>query len=239
MNFVKKLILVGFIVIAACNPATDSSGLTTVMVQEVEQVNNYTYMLVKAKGPAYWIAVPSMEVNVGDTYQYQGGMLMEDFHSQELDRTFDKVLFLETLFGASDPVPGTQAAQQAVPAGHPEVQGVTPGSNVKEERADVRVEAAEGATSIADLFANPQDFEGKTIRVRGEVTKFNEAIMNRNWIHLQDGTEFEGKYDLTATSTDPFQTGSIVTLEGVLAVNKDFGYGYKYEILLEEATAVD
>jgi hypothetical protein len=31
--------------------------------------------------------------------------------------------------------------------------------------------------------------------------------------------------------------GQVVTFEGVLAVDMDFGYGYSYEILLEQATA--
>ena len=237
MDFVKKFVLAGFILtIVACNTSTDSSGLTTVKVLEVEQVASYTYLLVKAKGPEYWIAVPTMEAEVGESYQYQGGMLMEDFHSKELDRSFDKVLFLETLFGASDPIPEAQAAHSAM---HGAVQEATPGSTAKSERADVHVEATEGTTSIADLFANPGDYAGKKVRVRGEVTKYNPAIMERNWVHLQDGTEHEGKFDLTATSSENFAKGTVVTIEGVLAVNKDFGYGYSYELLLEEATLVE
>ncbi len=62
--------------------------------------------------------------------------------------------------------------------------------------------------------------------------------MELNWVHIQDGTEFEGKFDLTVTSTESFKVGSVVTLEGVLALNKDFGYGYSYEVLLEKATAI-
>lgn len=240
MDFVKKILVAGILLTSvACNTPTDSSGLTTIKVLEVEQVANYTYLLVKAKGPEYWIAVPTMSAQVGETYQYQGGMLMEDFQSKELDRTFDKVLFLEALFSTSEAGSGMDAAQQAMPSGHPAVQDATPGSTVKTERADVRIEATEGTTNIADLFANPGNFDGKTIRVRGEVTKYNAAIMERNWVHLQDGTEYDGKFDLTATSVENFQVGTVVTLEGVLAINKDFGYGYSYEILLEQAKAVE
>ena len=72
----------------------------------------------------------------------------------------------------------------------------------------------------------------------GEVAKYNPAIMERNWIHIQDGTEFEGKYDLTATSSESFEVGQVVSLQGVVALNRDFGYGYAYEVLLENATAV-
>ena len=83
------------------------SEFTTVKVKEVEQVGNYTYLLVKAKGPEFWVAVPSMEASPGETYHYQGGMIMEDFYSRELDRTFDKVLFLEAIYaGTASSEPG-------------------------------------------------------------------------------------------------------------------------------------
>jgi len=225
MNYFKKLLFAGLVLVAAgCNTSTET-GLTTVKVLEVEQVANYTYMLVKGKGPEYWIAVPTMAASPGEKYQYQGGMLMENFESKELDRTFDKVLFLEALFSEST-------------APHQGVQEVTPGSKVSAEKSNVKVEAVEGTVTIGDLFSSPGSYEGKTIKVRGEVTKFNAAIMDRNWVHLQDGTEANGKFDLTATSTESFMVGSLVTVEGVVTLNQDFGYGYSYEILLENTTQV-
>ena len=222
----KYLLMAGLILlVAGCN--NNSTGdFTNVTVKEVEQVAGYTYLLVKNKGPEYWVAVPTMNANPGDTYHYQGGMLMEDFHSKELDRTFEKVIFLETLFT------GKEGTTQAV-------QEMTPGSSTIIEKSEVVVKAGEGTVAISDLYADPGSFEGKVVRVKGEVTKFNPAIMERNWVHVQDGTEHEGKFDLTATSIESFEVGSIVILEGVLAVNRDFGYGYSYEILLETATAVE
>jgi len=204
------------------------SEFTTVTVREVEQVGQYTYLLVKAKGPEYWVAVPSMEAEPGDTYNYQGGMIMKDFYSKELDRTFEKVIFLETLFSDDE----EQAAVHAT-------EEMTPGSMATIERSEVEVTAGEGTVSIGDLFKDPGSFNGKTVRVKGEVVKYNPAIMERNWVHIQDGTEHDGKFDLTATSTEAFEVGSVIVLEGVLAINRDFGYGYSYEILLEKATAVE
>ena len=94
---IRNVIIVGLILIlAGCNPSS-SNGFTTVKVKEVEQVGIYTYLLVKGKGPEYWVAVPSMNASPGETYQYQGGLVMEEFYSEELERTFDKVLFLEGL----------------------------------------------------------------------------------------------------------------------------------------------
>lgn len=210
--------------ISACGNQSESE-FTNVTVMEVEQVAAYTYLLVKGKGPEYWVAVPSMEAQPGEKYKYQGGMVMEDFYSKDLDRTFDKVIFLEAFFSEE------KAA--------PHAQDLTPGSQTIIKKSNVSIEKVEGVTSIAAIYEDPASFEGKVIQVRGEVTKFNQAIMNRNWIHLQDGTEFNGKFDLTVTSDEGFEVGSIVTVEGVLALDLDFGYGYSYEILLEEATALE
>jgi hypothetical protein len=223
--YLKNLLMAGIILLVAGCRNNPSGEYTTITVKEVEQAGNYTYLLVKARGPEYWLAVPAMGARPGETYHYQGGMLMRDFYSRELDRTFEEVLFLEALFtGEGSLVQG--------------VQEVTPGSMVTIERSDVEVQPVEGTVSIAEIYSDPAAYEGKRIRVAGEVTRYNPAIMERNWVHLQDGTEFEGKFDLTATSLESFAVGTAVTLEGILAINRDFGYGYRYEILLEEAAAV-
>jgi len=82
------------------------NGPVTAKVKAVEQVANYTYLLVKGKGPAYWIAVSSTDIGVGESITYEGGMLMENFYSKELDRTFEKVIFLDGVQGGSAPAMG-------------------------------------------------------------------------------------------------------------------------------------
>ena len=116
--------------------------------------------------------------------------------------------------------------------------GTSQGSRLNVEKLETSVEAAEGSISIGEIFADPAKYEGKSVTVTGEIAKYNPAIMELNWIHLQDGTEFEGRYDLTVTSTEMFEVGQKITVQGVLALNRDFGYGYNYDVLLEKATAV-
>lgn len=237
----RNLIFAGLIlIIAGCN-SSPTSEFTNVKVKEVEQVGSYTYLLVKAKGPEYWLAVPSMEVKPGETYHYQGGMLMTDFYSKDLDKTFEEVIFLEAIFsGTAGSGLETKAKSEVMgQLDSHQSQGVDYENMVTIEKSDVQLEVAEGTMTISELFSDPGAYEGKTIRVRGEVTKYNAAIMELNWVHLQDGTEFEGKFDLTATSIESFEVGAVVTLEGILALNRDFGYGYSYEILLEKAIVVD
>lgn len=226
----SKIVFLSILMLFSCSGGSESEYIS-VEVEEVEQVAGYTYLLVKGKGPAYWIAVSSMEASPGEQYHYKDGMLMENFHSKELDRTFDKVYFVEALL-AGKPGRKTQAKTETV-------QEMTPGSKVASVKSDIMVESVEGAITISELFSDPKKYEGKLVKVRGEVTKFNSAIMNRNWVHLQDGTEYDGKFDLTATSVESFEVGNVLTIEGVVALDLDFGYGYSYEVLLEKATAVD
>ena len=172
---------------------------------------------------------------------------MSDFYSEELDRTFEEVLFIDQMLplsesGIPDMNPAMQDMTLATQEQHQGMHGTqdaSPGSTVEQERSDVQIEAVEGTITIAGLFSDLKAYEGKTIRIRGEVIKFNPAIMERNWVHLQDGTEYEGKFDLTATSVESFEVGTTVILEGLVTLDLDFGYGYSYEVLLEKATAVE
>jgi len=229
MKKTLRILVVVLAVIASGCAAPAGDGLYTVKVKNVEQVEKYTYLQVKAKGPAYWVALPSREIAVGSVISYRGGMLMENFESKELGKTFDKILFLEGLEGDSPEGPA---------GGMGMMSGSTQGSKVNVEKLDTQVAAAEGSIALEELFSDPGKYDGKTIIVSGEVAKYNPAIMERNWIHIQDGTEFEGKYDLTATSSESFEVGQKVSLQGTIALNRDFGYGYSYEVLLENATAV-
>jgi hypothetical protein len=224
MKRTLKILVIAILAIFTACSSPSGDGAVTVKVKAIEQVSGYTYLMVKGKGPAYWVVVTSTDIAVGESITYQGGNIMENFYSKELDRTFEKVLFLDGL-------EGSQAQPNA-----DKMLGTSQGSGIKTDKLEPKIDSEEGTVSIAELFANPAAYEGKTIRVKGEVAKFNPNIMERNWVHLQDGTEFEGKYDLILTSKEGFVVGQVLTIEGIIALNRDFGYGYNYEILLEEAT---
>ena len=198
-----------------------------VKLMEVLQTNNYTYLLVRESGEDQWLAVPKMEAVVGKFYYYKGGMEMPNFKSKELDREFESVLFLEKVSDNPD-----LEAKQDIPA-------TTHSAMVKEDaKMKLEISPAEGGITIAELFANKEKYEGKTVKVKGEVTKYNAQIMGKNWIHIQDGTDYNGLFDLTATSAAEVEVGSIITLEGKIALNRDFGYGYTYDVILEEAVLI-
>ena len=105
-------------------------------------------------------------------------------------------------------------------------------------KADIKIEPCADCITISRLVAGKKSFSGKKIRVKGVVTKVNEAIMDKNWIHIQDGTEAEGVFDLTITSGQSVAVGDTVTFEGTISLEKDFGYGYFYNILMEEGELI-
>jgi hypothetical protein len=97
---------------------------------------------------------------------------------------------------------------------------------------------AEGGYTVEEIFAKKDELGGKTISLKGKIVKASGFIMNANWYHIQDGTGAEGANDLVVTSQDSLDAGSLVLVKGVLGIDKDFGSGYKYALIMEEATLV-
>ncbi len=105
--------------------------------------------------------------------------------------------------------------------------------------AGLKIDKATGDNSftVAELFAKAAELNGKTVRVRGQLVKVSPNIMGRNWLHLQDGSgaPTDNTHDLVATTDQTGQAGDTVTIEGKLSANKDFGAGYVYAVIVEEA----
>jgi len=90
--------------------------------------------------------------------------------------------------------------------------------------------------TVEAVNTGPAELEGKTVKIRGKVVKVNNGIMKRNFLHIQDGTGKEGTNDVTVTSDQTANVGDEVTVTGKVALNVDFGFGYKYPILIEHST---
>ena len=196
-----------------------------VVAEEVLNTEKYTYLRVNENGESFWIAIPKTPVEIGATYYYQGGLMKKNFASREYNRVFETIYLVSGI--------STQPAAGAAP-GSAVDQALSQTQNAEATAPPTDIKRAAGAVKIADLLANLGKYEGKTIKVTGKVVKVNPMIMGRNWVHLQDGTA--NNFDLTITTTEMVQLGSIVTLEGAIALNKDFGAGYKYNVIMEAAT---
>ena len=199
-------------------------GVHTAVVQEVLQATAYTYLNVKENNTNFWIAVTKREIQPGATISFADGLEMNNFQSKDLQRTFEKVYFVDQIAGD---VPPASAAQPSPDTAHrmkPEI-----------DKQAISIEPAKGGISIAELFAHRDSYAARTVLIRGQVTKINRAIMGKNWIHLQDGTGDSGNYDLTITTSDDAAVGDIATFEGTITLNKDFGSGYSYQVIMEDA----
>lgn len=203
---------------ASKQAAMPAENMHKVVVLDNMNASQYTYLKVKENDSEYWIAVPQMEVQKGETLYFGKSMEMKNFHSETLNKTFDSILFV-------DHVSKTPNEMTSVP-NHPKL------NTVKE---DVSVKPVSGGKTIAQIYTDKGSLAGKTVKVRGKVTKFNPNIMGRNWIHIQDGTASASNYDLMITSKDIVKVGDVVIAEGTVAVNKDFGAGYSYPVMIEDA----
>jgi hypothetical protein len=201
-------------------------GVHKVIVNEVIQAGEYTYLNVSEKRKKTWLALPSIQASKGDQFYYTGGLEMTDFFSKELNRTFPSVLFLEGI--SKEPTSGGNLVMN---------QSTSPG-RVVTEKMDISIEPDEGCISIAKLMAEKSSYSEKSVRVKGKIIKFNQAIMGKNWVHIQDGSDFNGLFDLTITTDSQVVVGDTITFEGKIILNKDFGYGYFYDVLMQDGKLI-
>jgi len=194
-----------------------------VVAKEVIQTNNYTYVRVSEDDKDYWIAINYAEIKEGTTYYWSQGGEMNNFTSKELKRTFPSIYFISDF--TDQPITRPTLLPSPGAQGKLEVP----------EQPGIHVNKAEGGITIAELYARKSEYAGKTVRICGQVVKFSPHIMKKNWVHIQDGTRDAGKFDLTVTTNDSVSVGNVVLFEGVVALDKDFGYGYKYNVIIEDA----
>lgn len=232
-------------------------------VLETMDVGGYTYMQVNDdQGPA-WVAIPQTKIEKDQDVSVSTGMEMRNFESKTLGRTFDSIIFAGGIDGgkaaAADPlanVPNAPPIGDAV-AGDSfsdalQAEGAAGGptmANPEQETggskaaavasSEVKVEKAEGenAYTVGELFEKSKDLANKKVTVRGKVVKVSTMIMGKNWLHIQDGTGDAAKntHDLVVTTMAQPAKDAVVIIEGTLYTDKDFGAGYKYNVIIEEA----
>ena len=229
----------------SCNNATTNKTAAGLeihkgIVQDVLHVREYSYILVLEDGQEKWLAAPITNVEKGGTYFYSKTMEMKNFESKELNKTFETIYFIEKISTTEDDakLPLT-ANPHPLPMVPDQETITTEAAKPVIDKKDVNIEASENSISIAELFKNRETYNNKVVRLRGEVTKYNPAIMNVNWLHMQDGTEYNGEFDLTVTTAATVQVGDVVTVEGKVTLNKDFGAGYTYDIIIENANILN
>ncbi len=199
----------------------------------------YTYVYIQKKdGEKVWVASVATPIAVGTQVTFKGGMEMADFESKSLKRKFDRIIFADA--AVSDSPAGS--THTALPKDTD--KGKSGGSKAAASSKDAKISVAKAtganAYTVQEVFAGSAKLNKKKVVVRGKVVKVSVGIMGKNWIHIQDGTGSQSKktHNLVCTSQELADVDDVVTVSGVLAKDKDFGGGYKYTAIVEEATIV-
>ncbi len=205
-----KKVALSLLLVGALYAGTTHTG----KVLETLNSGGYSYMKVQDGKKSYWIAMTQRAVKAGDTIHYSEQGWMKNFHSKTLNRTFATILF------AGDTTKTTK------------VQLQTMKPDIMHSKYQTK-----GTKSLAELFKYRKEYTNTKVTVRGKVTKVSEAIMGKNWVHIEDGSRFANMDNLVFTTTkNPPKVGDIIYAKGVAVADKDFGYGYFYPLIIEKAT---
>lgn len=206
-----------------------SNELHTVTVNEVLQATRYVYLNVSEGDSKFWIATRKQEIKKGETFFYRGGLLKTNFESKEYNKVFDTIYLISNLV--------SQDHSKHVGDLNTKLQKSAPIAQKEDIPTHTeKIVEHKGTIKIAELVKDPKKYEGHTIQLSGKCVKVNPNIMKRNWIHLQDGSKDD--FDLVITSNTYVPEGSEITIRGKVVMNRDFGAGYKYDLILENGTLV-
>jgi hypothetical protein len=145
---------------------------------------------------------------------------------------------LVTLAGCARKEPA-DAVQSAAAAAAAEVaaKGHPLPSAGKSDVSLTGIAKAEGGKTIQEIFDEKASLAGSKVTVRGKAVKVNSGIMGKNWVHIRDGSGANGDNDLTITTASPSlpDVGDLVLVTGTVALDQDFGVGYQYDVILQDA----
>jgi membrane protein implicated in regulation of membrane protease activity len=229
-------------------PAAAPSVTGTIL--ETMDSGGYTYMKLKTDKGEIWSAVNQSKVKKGQTVTIATPMFLDNFQSKTLNRTFDHIIF-GTLAGSSAAAPQGAAAASSggeLPPGHPSTGGATretmaaqhsAAASPQADATPIKVARADGPTgkTVAELYAQRTTLKDKEVAVRGKVVKVTPEVMGKNWLHLHDGTGSAAKKDndITVTTSGLAAVGDVVLVKGVVHLDRDFGAGYTYSVIIEDA----
>ncbi len=201
-------------------------------VSEIITASGYTYIAIDVDGKKVWAAGPVSTFKIGDRVGFSMEMPIANFQSRSLERTFDRIYFVDG-FISKDGGSSDKSSKMSLSHG----SNSSPHGSTKLTSGKVTVEITKvaGGKDIAEIYKDKKALEGKAVKVKGEVTKYTPQILGFNWIHIRDNST---DTDLTITTSDTAAVGDVIVVKGLIALEKDFGYGYVYPVILEKAEVV-
>jgi hypothetical protein len=223
------------------SPGVTLGPLTGTVLETIDAAG-YTYLRLKTPKGEIWAAVTKATVKKGSEVTVVNPIPMDGFESKTLNRKFDRIVFGSLDTGtnpATTPLPlaaGHETStdkQAAMAAQH------AAAANAPVEAGKIKVKKAEGAEgkTVSEIYARKDSLKGASVAVRGKVVKYNAGIMGKNWIHLRDGSGSREKKDddITVRTSDSAAVGMVIVVRGIVRVDRDFGSGYAYPVIIEDA----
>jgi hypothetical protein len=212
--------------------ATDSSVTGTIL--ETMDSGGYTSMKLKTSSSDVWTVVNQAKVNKGAEATVVNPVEMINFESRALHRKFERMLFGTLASPASKAgadAPSQEEMRAVMSAQH------SAAASGPQDAGPIKVDKAVGGKTVAELFAEKTALKDKEVAVRGKVVKYTPEVMGKNWIHLRDGSGSREKKndDITVTTTGTAAVGDVVLVRGVVRLDRDFGAGYAYPVIIEGA----
>lgn len=211
----------------AASPSPAQEVALTGRLLERIPASPYCYLRLQTPKGEVWAAIPEVVLEIGAEVTVLNPMPMGNFESKALKRTFPEIFF-----GTAATVAGA-----TTPPGHP---GRPTPATEPLKVGKIQKAAGTNALQVADIWKRKGSLKEKTVTVRGKVIQYTAGILGKNWVHLQDGSgdAKKGTHDITLTTQDKVAKGDVVTFQGTVRLKKDFGSGYAYEVLIEEASIV-
>jgi hypothetical protein len=207
-------------------------------VAEVLHGGGYAYIRVKERSKeSVWVALTSAKVKVGDEVELSGKdvMVMRNFHSSSVNRDFKTVLFASRMRVNGAWIPSKEGnPHHSMGSFH----GGSPHGGLDGQIAfplPNSIPKPKGGLTIAEVYQQADELNGKEVAVRGKVLKYLSNIMGKNWLHVADGSGKDGRAEITVTTQEQVEPGDTVFITGKLSADKNLGYGYFYKAIIEDA----
>jgi len=210
-------------------------------ILEIKAAMGYKYLKIDEEGKELWIAIANAPVDIGDKIGYDKKTMMTNFKSKSLDQEFKEIFFASDVYlpkkvqqpKSMKEMLGLSQKEQDPHAGMG--KGMTPD---KDETPAIPFVKKDTYT-VEEIHMWRKSLEGQTISLEGSVYKVSRQIMKLDWVHFGDGTGNEKKLtdDLVfTTESTNIKAGDKVIAKGKVIVNKDFGYGYFYKVIIQDAS---
>jgi hypothetical protein len=233
---------------AAIAPATATAGIRGKVTEKIDAAQ-YSYLKLQTAEGETWTAVPKTDKGVGAEVVVVNAVLMQNFKSNSMGRTWDRIAFgtlddgapsggqapaatdsAQGMFAQAASSQGSVAPPQAATPQHP-----TPSAAADVGKIRVAKASGKGGRTVAEIWSKRASLKDQKVAVRGKVVKATNGVMGRNWLHLRDGTGEGASADLTIASDETAAVGDTVLVTGVVHLDKDLGAGYHYDVIVEDA----